>query len=379
MQINTKVIHGYPMIDEKTGASSIPKIQASTFHQNEISNQQKFVYSRFSNPTIEALEAAISSLENADFGVAFSSGVAAISAALLLLSSGDHIILCTNIYGGTYQIVSNLLERFNIGYSFVAENPSSNWEKAIKPNTKMIYIETPSNPTLEITDIRQVVNIAKAHNILTLCDNTFMTPYYQKPLELGVDIVIHSGTKFLNGHSDVVAGLAVTSSSILYEKLREQRTMIGAILGVEDSWLLMRGIKTLGIRMERSEQNALKLASFLSENEKTKKVYHPSLDSHKGKAIHEKQANGFGSVISFELNSVEEVENFFEKAQLPLIGVSLGGVESILSYPWTMSHGALPDKEKIDRGVTPELIRFSVGIEDIADLLEDVSQALLKE
>lgn len=377
MNINTKVIHGYPMIDDKTGASSIPKVQASTFHQSDLFSEQKYTYSRFGNPTVEALEKAVAVLENGKYGVAFSSGVAAISSVLLLLSAGDHIILCQNIYGGTYQIVMDLLDKFNIEYTFVEERPTSNWSDVIRENTKMIYMETPSNPTLKITDIKAVAMIARRNDIITVCDNTFMTPYYQNPLDLGVDIVIHSGTKFLNGHSDVVAGLTVTNDLILNQRIVNQRTILGGILGVEDAWLLMRGIKTLGIRMERSEQNALLMAGFLNRNSKVKRVYHPSLNSHRGRKTHQNQARGFGSVVSFELESVDMVKQVLTKTTIPLVGVSLGGVETILSYPWSMSHAGLAEAERLDRQVTPELIRLSCGIEDIADLIMDIEQALL--
>lgn len=376
MNINTKILHGYPMIDDHTGASSIPKVQASTYHQSDLSQKQKYTYSRFGNPTVEALETAVAALENGEFSTAFSSGVAAISSVLLQLSAGDHIVLCQNIYGGTYQIVMDLLDKFNIEYTFVEETPTSNWSDVIRKNTKMIYMETPSNPTLRITDIKSVATIAKRNDIITVCDNTFMTPYYQNPLDLGVDIVIHSGTKFLNGHSDVVAGLVITNSSILHQKIVNQRTLLGGILGVEDAWLLMRGIKTLGIRMERSEHNTLLIASFLNRSNKVKKVYHPSLNSHKGRKIHIKQARGFGSVLSFELENVDAVESFLSKVTIPLVGVSLGGVETILSYPWTMSHAGLSEEERLSRGVTPELIRLSGGIEDVADLIMDIEQAL---
>lgn len=376
MNINTKILHGYPMIDELTGASSIPKVQASTYHQSNVFNNQKYTYSRFGNPTVGALERAVAILENGEYAVAFSSGVAAISSVLLQLEAGDHVILCQNIYGGTYQIVMDLLEKFKIEYTFVKERPISNWSDAIRKNTKMIYIETPSNPTLEITDIKSVAAIAHKSGIITACDNTFMTPYYQNPLDLGVDIVIHSGTKFLNGHSDVVAGLVVTNDQNLNKKILNQRTLLGGILGVEDAWLLMRGIKTLGIRMERSEHNTVLLASYLNRSNKVKKVYHPSLNSHKGRKVHNNQARGSGSVLSFELENVAMVKKFLSRVTIPLVGVSLGGVETIISYPWLMSHSGLSEEERLNRHVTPELIRLSGGIEDIADLIMDIEQAL---
>ncbi|MGX7245804.1 trans-sulfuration enzyme family protein [Enterococcus quebecensis] len=376
MKQDTKIIHGYEMIDEYTGAASIPKFQASTFHQKDIFSNQKFVYSRFGNPTISAAENAVSCLENGDYGLAFSSGMAAISSVLLLLSAGEHIILCNDIYGGTYCIVRDFLKRFGIEVTFVDEENIDEWEEQIKENTKMIYIETPSNPLLKITDIKKIAQIAKNHDLLSICDNTFMTPYYQKPLDLGVDVVIHSATKFLNGHSDVVAGFVVTNNKELEKKIRLQQINLGGILGVEDAWLLMRGLKTLSVRMEKSEKSARAIAKYLSSHPKVKKVYHPSLAEHKGKKIQENQADGYGSVLSFELMSQRQVVQLFNSLRYPLVAVSLGGVESIVSYPWSMSHGAMSPYEKEKRGVTESLVRFSVGIENLEDLILDLDQAL---
>lgn len=365
------------MIDETTGASSIPKYQASTFHQGNFLHGQEFTYSRFGNPTISAAEEAIASLENGNYGVAFSSGVAAISAVLLLLSSGDHVIMCRDIYGGTYNIVKNALKRFNIEVSFVDEENVSAWEEEIKDNTKMLYIESPSNPLLKITDIRAVAQLGKENQLVSVCDNTFMTPYYQTPLDLGVDIVIHSATKYINGHSDVVAGFVVTNSERYFEKIRSQQINLGSVLGVEEAWLTMRGLKTLAIRMEKSEDNAKKIASYLSTcDHKVKEVFHPSLVNHLGREVHEKQAKGYGGILSFELENKECVACLFDAIKYPLVAVSLGGVESILSYPWSMSHGAMSPSEKLERGVTEGLVRFSTGIENADDLIQDLDQAL---
>ncbi|MGG5315861.1 trans-sulfuration enzyme family protein [Enterococcus sp. AZ072] len=376
MEKDTKVLHGYEMKDKMTGASSIPKYQVSTFHQEKILANQEFVYSRFGNPTISSVEKAVASLEDGRYGIAFSSGVAAISSVLLLLSSGDHIIMCNDIYGGTYAIVKDILEKFSIEVSFVDEEDSTAWEKEIRKNTKMIYIETPSNPLLKITDIKKVSEIAKQNNLISICDNTFMTPYFQNPLNLGIDVVIHSATKFLNGHSDVVAGLVVTNNQQLQTRIKSQQINLGGILSVEDGWLLMRGLKTLAIRMEKSEENAKKIAEYLITHPKISRVYHPSLNSHVGREIQLNQASGFGSVLSFELKNQEQVLQLFSAINYPLVAVSLGGVESILSYPWSMSHGGMPSSEKMSRGISKGLIRFSVGIENVQDLIQDLDQAL---
>ncbi|MDP8162770.1 aminotransferase class I/II-fold pyridoxal phosphate-dependent enzyme [Pasteurella skyensis] len=376
MKFGTQVLHGYNMLDPETGASSISICQASTFHQKEIDNLQKYMYSRFGNPTREALEEAIASLEKGKYAVAFASGVAAISAVLLIFSKGDHIVMCKDVYGGTFQLVSEVLPRFGIEVSFVDETDLTEWEKAIKPNTKAFYMETPSNPTLKITDIQGVVEIAKKHNVLTIIDNTFMTPQYQQPLTMGVDIVIQSATKFLNGHSDVILGAVVVNDEGLYEKLHKQQIMLGGLPGIEESWLVMRGIKTMAIRMEKSTQTALKIAQLLENHPKVKKVYYPGLESHEGYEIHKKQASSGGAVLSFDLGSIENTKKFTSVLEYPIVAVSLGGVESILSYPAKMSHASVPEEERLKQGITEGLVRLSVGIEDTDDLIEDIKNAL---
>ncbi|MEG0679147.1 MAG: PLP-dependent aspartate aminotransferase family protein [Carnobacterium sp.] len=376
MKFDTKLLHGYPVIDKMTGAASIPKYQASTFHQSEFPNKQQYTYTRFGNPTIEAAEQAIAGLEEAKYGVAFSSGVAAITATLFLLKSGDHIVLGKNIYGGTFQLVTAMLKKFNIEYTFVDETDIGEWKSAVKENTKMFYLESPSNPLLTITDLAEIAKIAKGHEILTACDNTFMTPYYQNPIKLGVDIVIHSATKFLGGHSDIVMGLVATNDSHLYEGLRTNQKIIGSIPGVEESWLMLRGIKTLSVRMDKASKNALDIAHFLSRHSAVKKVFYPSLDEHEGNRIHEKQSKSGGAILSFELHSEESVNKLFNNAKIPIVAVSLGGVESILSYPWTMSHACMSEKERFEMGVTPTVVRLSVGIENSEDLINDLKLSL---
>ena len=376
MKINTKLLHGYSVIDSETGASSIPKYQASTFHQTDVFNHTGYSYTRFGNPTVDAAEECIATLENAKHGLAFSSGMAAINAVLFLLSSGDHLVLGKNIYGGTFQTVTEFLDRFGITYTFIDESDNHAWEKAIQPNTKMFYLESPSNPLLTITDIQAVCQLAKKHQILTACDNTFMTPLSQQPLSLGADITINSATKFINGHSDVVAGLLATNSEELYNKLKTHQKALGGVLGVEDAWLLLRGVKTMGLRMKQSISNAQKIAEFLMTKSSVKNVYYPGLPTHKHYDIQMKQAKDGGAVLSFELNNLEQVQNLFDKCSIPIVAVSLGGVESILSYPCLMSHACMSEEERLSMGVTPTLVRFSCGIEDVEDLIEDLDQAL---
>ncbi len=376
MNINTKLLHSYPVIDQETGASSIPKYQASTFHQSDVFNHEGFNYTRFGNPTVEAAEKCVAMLEDAKHGLAFSSGMAAINSVLFLLSSGDHLVLGKNIYGGTFQTVTEFLERFGVEYTFVDESNVNEWQEAVRENTKMFYLETPSNPLLTITDLKKVCDIAKKHQILTACDNTFMTPLEQSPLELGVDVVIHSATKFINGHSDIVAGFVVTNDDKLNETLKRHQKALGGVLSVEDAWLVLRGVKTMGLRMEKSIKNAKEIADFLKTKKQVKEIYYPGLETHTNYDIHMTQAKSGGAVLSFELETKEHVERLFNKCEVPIVAVSLGGVESILSYPWLMSHACMEESERLKMGVTPTLVRLSCGIEDVEDLINDLEQAI---
>ncbi|MFW7372146.1 trans-sulfuration enzyme family protein [Vagococcus fluvialis] len=376
MNINTKLLHSYPVIDQETGASSIPKYQASTFHQSDVFNHEGFNYTRFGNPTVEAAEKCVAMLEDAKHGLAFSSGMAAINSVLFLLSSGDHLVLGKNIYGGTFQTVTEFLERFGVEYTFVDESNVNEWQEAVRENTKMFYLETPSNPLLTITDLKKVCDIAKKHQILTACDNTFMTPLEQSPLELGVDVVIHSATKFINGHSDIVAGFVVTNDDKLNETLKRHQKALGGVLSVEDAWLVLRGVKTMGLRMEKSIKNAKEIADFLKTKKQVKEIYYPGLETHTNYDIHMTQAKSGGAVLSFELETKEQVERLFNKCEVPIVAVSLGGVESILSYPWLMSHACMEESERLEMGVTPTLVRLSCGIEDVEDLINDLEQAI---
>lgn len=378
MENNTKLIHGYRAFDETTGASSIPIYQCSTFKQTSIKEGQPYTYSRFGNPTRAALEEAVAAMENGNYAVAFASGMSAISAVLLSFDQGDHLVMCKSIYGGTFQLVNEVMQRFGIEITFVDETDLTAWEEAIRPNTKGLYLETPSNPLLSVTDIAGVVSIAKAHGLVTMIDNTFMTPQFQNPLDLGVDIVIHSATKFINGHSDVVAGLVITDDPVWHEQIFLQQKVLGGILGVEDCWLTMRGLKTMGLRMEQSVRSAEKISQMLEQHPAVKKVNYPGLKSHPGYEIQKQQASSGGAVLSFELADQEAVFAFAEALKIPIAAVSLGGVESILSYPVTMSHACVPKEEREKQGVTDGLLRLSIGIEDTADLLADLTQALAK-
>lgn len=373
---DTKLIHFGAEIDPATGASSVPIYQASTFHHFDIYNPPQYDYSRSGSPTRQALEDYISLLEGGAGGYAFASGMAAISAALMIFSAGDHLIVTEDVYGGTYRLLTTILSRMNIETTFVDMTELDQVKAALRPNTKGVYMETPSNPTLKITDVGAVADWAKEHDLLTLVDNTFMTPYYQRPIEQGVDIVLHSATKFLGGHSDVLAGLAVARTPELAAQLKKLQNGLGTVLGPQDCWLLIRGIKTLGARMERSEIGARRLAQWLSARQDVEAVYYPGLPEHPGRVIHERQSTGYGAVVSFDVGSEERAKRLLNRVKLPLVAVSLGAVESILSYPPMMSHAAMPREVRLERGIADGLLRFSVGLENVDDLIADLEQAL---
>lgn len=374
--IQTKLLHNNQKIHQETGAVSVPIHHSSTFHQYSFDEFGEYDYARGSNPTRRALEDVIADLEGGSRGFAFSSGMAAISTAFMLLSKGDHIVITEDVYGGTYRFVTQVLTKLGIDHTFVDMTNEKEVESKIQANTKLIYLETPSNPTLKITNIKAIVAIAKAHNCLTFCDNTFLTPVFQRPLELGVDVVLHSATKFLGGHSDVVAGLAVTKDEELGRQLAFLHNSFGAILGVQDSWLVLRGLKTLQVRMNASSTAAEEIANWLAKRNEVKAVYYPGLINHPGKEIQEQQASSHGAVLSFEFPTKDMTKAFVEKVKLPVFAVSLGAVETILSYPATMSHGSMPEEERLKRGITDGLLRLSVGLEDVNDLIADFEQAL---
>ena len=373
----TKLLHNQHKFDPVTGGVSVPIQHASTFHQSDIDQFGKYDYSRSGNPTREALEDIIADLEEGTHGFAFSSGMAAISTAFLLLSAGDHIVISEDVYGGTFRMVTSVLNRFNIEHTFVDMTDLESVKAAVQPNTRAIYNETPSNPLLKVTDIQAVCDIAKKAGALSFVDNTFLTPALQKPLNLGADVVLHSATKFLSGHSDVVAGLAVVKDPELAARLGSLQNSFGAVLGVQDAWLVMRGLKTLSVRMEHSQKGAEKIAAYLKEQPLVKKVYYPGLADHPQHAIQKGQSLGAGAVLSFELESEEIFRSFVNTVELPVFAVSLGAVESILSYPAKMSHAAMPGDEREKRGITNSLLRLSVGLENPDDLIKDFEAALV--
>jgi cystathionine beta-lyase len=371
----TKLLHVGVETDAFTGAVSTPIYQVSTFHQN-IDQPQEYEYSRSGNPTRKALEIIIAELEGGIAGFAFASGIAAVSTALLLFAQGDHILAPKDVYGGTYRLLSKVCGKWGIDHSFVDTTDLEQIDKAVKANTKAIVLESPSNPLLKVSDLPAICAWAKKRGIITIVDNTFMTPYLQRPLAFGADIVIHSATKFLAGHSDVVAGLVVTNSEKLAAELYFLQNALGAILGPQDCWLTMRGIKTLKVRMDHSQQAALKIAKQLASHPKVKAVHYPGLPEHPGHELLKGQAAGFGAVLSFEVESCDLAKQIMRKVKLSAVAVSLGGVESILSYPVSMSHAAIEPHVRQELGIRDGLLRLSVGLEDADDLLADLASAM---
>ena len=376
MRAKTKFIHAGIVGDETTGAVSTPIYQVSTYKQDAVGKFRGYEYSRTGNPTRHALEVLISELENGHAGFAFSSGMAAVSSVVMLLKQGDHIIVTDDVYGGTFRVFTKVLNRFGIESTFVDTANIQAVEDAIQLNTKAIYIETPTNPLLKITDIKLISTLAKQYQLLTIVDNTFLTPYLQQPITLGADIVLHSATKYIGGHSDVIAGLVVVNNAELAEQLHFVQNSVGAILGPQDSWLLMRGIKTLPIRVEEVNSNTQRIAEFLEQHSKVGKVYYPGLINHPGHELQKTQATGFGGMISFDVGSAEKAEEMLSKLRYFTLAESLGAVESLISIPARMTHASIPAKRRAELGIVDGLVRISVGIEDVEDLLEDLEQAL---
>lgn len=376
MKFSTIAVHSGMDVELAAGASSVPIYQASTFDQPDPDHYGTYGYSRGANPTRVALEQAVAALEGGVRGLAFASGMAAISSTFLLLNTGDHIVVSRDLYGGAYRILGGVFKRWGLRVSFVDTTDPAAVEAAIGPDTRALYVETPSNPLLLISPLAPLAKLAKARGLLAIIDNTFMTPYLQRPLAMGFDISLHSATKFLAGHSDVVAGLAVCADEETGKRLGQIQNAFGAILGPQDSWLTLRGLRTLTPRMEAQQATAWKMARWLEERPEVAKVHYPGLESHPGADIHRSQAAGPGAVLSFELADATATKAFLRAVKLPLFAVSLGGVESILSHPATMSHAAMGPEERARRGVSDGLIRFSVGLEAAEDLQEDLAQAL---
>lgn len=376
MRKKTKMIHGGITGDERTGAVSVPIYQVSTYQQDEIGKHRGYEYSRTGNPTRHALETVIADLENGVSGFAFGSGMAAITSVMMLFQAEDHILMTDDVYGGSYRVMTNVLNRFHLEHTFIDTSDPVLVEAAIQDNTKALYIETPTNPLLKVSDLKKMAEIASKYNLLLIVDNTFATPYWQLPLDLGADIVIHSATKYIGGHSDVVAGLVVVNSDELAKRTHYIQNSVGAVLGPQDSWLLLRGIKTMALRMEAIEANTNKLAAYLQGHSQVVAIYYPGLPNHPGHAVAKKQACGFGGMISFDVGSREKAEQVIERIKFFTLAESLGAVESLVSVPAQMTHASIPRERRLELGISDGLIRLSVGIEDANDLLEDIEQAL---
>lgn len=376
--MESALIHGGIFGDPLTGAVNVPIYQTSTYRQEGIGLDVKWEYSRTGNPTRAALEALIAELESGTAGFAFASGMAAITAVLSLFRAGDRILISSNVYGGTYRVLDKVFRQFDIQYGIVDTTDLSALESAIAPDVKAILVESPANPLMTVTDLAAVSALAKGYGILSIVDNTFMTPYLQQPLKLGADIVIHSATKYLGGHSDLVAGLVVVNSDALAKRLAFLQNATGGVLSPFDAFLLMRGIKTLSVRMDRHVENAQKAAEWLKGTPAVKLVYYPGLPDDPGYEINRKQARNGGAMISFELDERHDFRKFFTSLKLITLAESLGGVESLVCHPATMTHAAIPREIRVKVGITDNLIRLSIGIENIHDLLADLDQAILE-
>lgn len=373
---DTLLIHGGATTDPRTGAVNTPIYQTSTYAQSALGVNLGYEYSRTKNPTRDGIESLIAECENGKFGFAFASGMAAIGTILSLFSSGDCIIISHNIYGCTFRILDKVFTHFNINYKIIDTRDLDALRVAITQEVKAVLIESPANPLLNVTPLAQVANLCKEKGILSIVDNTFMTPYLQKPLELGIDIVVHSATKYLGGHSDLIAGLVVVNDEELAQRIGFLQNSIGGVLAPFDSFLLIRGIKTLGLRMQRHCENALFLANALSEHSAVKKVYYPGLQDDEGYEIQNSQARGAGGMISFELKENYDYRIFFKSTRIIALAESLGGVESLLCHPASMTHASIPKDIRENLGISEQLIRLSVGIEYAQDLLDDIKQAI---
>lgn len=374
--IETILVHGSKGFDPHTGAVSFPIYQSATFRHPGPNQTTGYDYSRLQNPTREELENTIARLENGSSGFAFTSGMSAVSTALQLFSPGDHIIVSDDLYGGTYRLFEEIYRKFGVDFSYVDTSRIDRVKESIEVNTKGIFIETPSNPMMKVTDIKSLADIAKNSGMFVIVDNTFLTPYYQRPLELGADIVVHSGTKYLGGHNDTLAGFIAVNDDVLAERIKLIQKSIGAVLSPFDSWLILRGIKTLGVRLEKQQSNALKVADWLKENKLIEKVYYVGLPEHEGFEISRRQASGFGAMISFTVKNIELVERILSNVRVIAFAESLGGVESLITYPIVQTHSAIP-REMLERlGVSETLLRLSVGIESVEDIIYDLDQAM---
>ena len=375
MGFATDCIHAGQEPEPVTGAVTYPIFQTSTYVQPELGKHKGYEYARTKNPTRSVLEANLAALEGGKFGHCFASGMSATDTVFRMLQSGDHVIAGENMYGGSYRLFSRVCEKFGLQFTYVDTSDVDAVQKAIRPNTRIVFLESPTNPMMTLTDIAACSKIAHDAGALVVVDNTFCSPYLQRPIELGADIVVHSTTKFLNGHSDSVGGVVISNSEEIAEKIGFLQNAVGAILSPFDSWLVLRGVKTLAVRMKRHEENGAAMASYLANHAKVKKVYYPGLPGHPQHQLAKKQMSGFGAMISFELGSKENAAKFLNQVSLCSLGESLGGVETLISHPETMTHASVPIEERKRLGITPGLVRISVGIEDIEDLIADLENA----
>lgn len=378
-RFDTRAIHAGQPADDATGAVTTPIHQTSTFRQTEPGLNKGYCYARTGNPTRSALEENLATLENARYGLAFASGMAAIHAVLSLLSRGDHVVSTQDLYGGAWRIFTKVFQRFGIEFTFVDTTSPANVETAIRPNTKLLWLETPSNPLLRVTDIARCSAIARANGITTVVDNTFATPVLQQPLSLGADVVVHSTTKFVNGHSDVIGGAVITNDEGLYKELQFLQNAIGAVPAPQDCFLILRGVKTLGLRVERHCSNAELLTRYLLAHDRVRSVYYPGLVDRDDHAVARKQMTRFGAIVSFELDAtLEETRAFTRRLHLWSLAESLGGVKSLFCHPATMTHASVEPEVRRSVGISDSLIRLAAGLEDVRDLIDDLEQALAR-
>jgi cystathionine gamma-lyase len=377
MRFDTLAIHAGQEPDPTTGAIMTPVYLTSTYVQAGPGEHKGFEYSRTQNPTRNALQDCLAALEGAKYGLAFASGLAGSDMLMHMLESGDHVVVSDDVYGGTFRIFDKVFRRHGLSFSWVDLSNPDNFEKAITPKTKMVWVESPTNPMLKLIDLPRIAETAKKRNILSVCDNTFMTPYFQRPMDLGFDVVTHSTTKYINGHSDVVGGFVCTSHDELAQKMYFLQNAVGGVPGPMDCFLVLRGVKTLGVRMERHAQNALKVAQFLATHPKVQKVTYPGLESHPQHALARKQMKGFGGMMTFDIKGgLEAARKFLKTVKIFACAESLGGVESLIEHPAIMTHASVPKETRELLGITDGLIRLSVGIEDAQDLVDDLKQAL---
>ena len=374
----TIAVHTGSEPDESTGAVTVPIYQTSTYAQESIGKNKGYEYARTQNPTRSAVERNLAALEGGRFGFAFASGMAAIDATMRLVKAGEHVIVSDNTYGGTARLFNRILANYNIEFDYVETSDALNVEAAIKPNTKMVFLETPTNPIMTVTDLKEVSEIAHRAGARVVCDNTFMSPYLQRPLEFGCDIVVHSTTKYLNGHSDGVGGAVILNDEEDANWIAFVQNSVGAILSPFDSWLVLRGTKTLALRMEQHDKTGRAVAAFLEEHPKVKKVYYPGSASHPQHALARRQQRGFGGMVSFDVGSLAAAQTVLESVKLCTLAESLGGVETLISHPATMTHASVDEAKRQRLGITDGLVRISVGIEDTDDIIADLDQALDK-